>query len=220
MSAFNDLTLFQQIFAAVDEKTLAVMGLTENHSPQRSPDPPSQPQAASVRRASVSPKRGIPIREASSLIQLLRESPLKSAQTLPLSPVERAVLLNGKAEGRITRVPSKVSSRARTLSPGVWPDTEDPLTLVEELELTLQDNEGLVGKVRTALDSARERREELEQKNSELESVIQQLNRSIGALGEKMMAAEKEYQDREAQNEALWEGRVNELTLRLKALQR
>jgi chromosome segregation ATPase len=95
----------------------------------------------------------------------------------------------------------------------------DNETCLEELELALHDKEELMVKARSALEDAGERRRELEQKNTELEVVIQQLNESIGALDERLLAAENEYQEREAQCEAMWEGRVAELTAQLTATQ-
>jgi prefoldin subunit 5 len=73
-------------------------------------------------------------------------------------------------------------------------------------------------KVRSDLDKAREQRKFLEQKNTELEVVIQQLNESIGTLDERILAVEKEYQNREVECETAWKDRVNELTAQIKRI--
>jgi hypothetical protein len=226
------LNVFQQIFASVDSRTQSIMDLAENAdekqvSRKSVPKTPPETKVQShcyrvpvcgktMSPTATSPRRGIPLRETSSLVQQLRESPAKiafrqSPKTVsqikvsePSSPVPR--ILDSQKTAQI-----KVSPKAPS-SP-----TIGAMSLVEELEATLSDKRALIGQARTALSAARQRHTALEQKNTELEIVTQRLTDAIANLDERLVLAQADHQEREARCEAMWAARISAIQSELQS---
>jgi hypothetical protein len=220
MTFAKNLNVFQQIFASVDERTLAIINQTENNPPKTSTNDPkfntlipihhpveisTLPQSCrspptSGPSNSISPKRGIPIHPTSSLVQQIR-----------VSPVKRSPISNEKGRN-ISEVEANLGKTQHNV---MHSETGEAIALVEKLEVTLREKQELMVKARSALTAARNRRKSLEQKNTELEVMIQQLNESIRTLNERILTAEKEYQNRETECETVWKNQVNELMIQI-----